>query len=104
MRTEHLWTCRSHACDTHVARKNGGIFSPSSCTVDSDCTCDDLNPCGCDEAYQQAAFPFVIENEVYKLIALNQAVQLLQKDTLPTGHRGVWHNGILCAPVEALSA
>ncbi len=60
------------ACDTYIARKDGGIYPPGSCTVDSDCELrDDLNPCGCDEAYL-GSFPFVLENEVFTLMQRNQ--------------------------------
>ena len=85
------------ACDTYVARKDGGIFSPSACTVDSDCALrDDLNPCGCDEAYQ-AAFPFVIENEVYTLIARNQGRCSFTCDTCPQVTEAFCDNGTCAA-------
>jgi hypothetical protein len=72
------------ACDTYVARKNGGLYPPGSCTVDSDCELrDDLNACGCDEPYL-ASFPFVLENEAFTLMQRNQGRCDFACDACPT--------------------
>ncbi len=71
------------ACDTYVARKNGGIYAPGGCTMDTDCELrDDLNPCGCDEAYP-ASFPFVLENEAFTLMQRNEGRCAFTCDACP---------------------
>lgn len=79
--TELIVACREStcaleevmACDTYVARKNGGIFPAGACETDADCELrDDLNPCGCMEAYP-ASFPFLVANAAYELIQRNQS-------------------------------